>query len=131
MERSLSFYRDLFGIEPEFVADSSGPDVARLVEVEGADMSFAFLRIGNSVLELLEYRNTRGADNDRRNCDVGAVHIAFEVSDIDEVYELLLRNEVHVSGPPLRITEGPLAGWATIYFRDPDGVQLEAMQTAS
>jgi catechol 2,3-dioxygenase-like lactoylglutathione lyase family enzyme len=127
MERSLSFYRDLFGIEPTFVADSNGPDVEQLVGVPGADILFAFLPIGNAVLELLEYRNPRGRDHDRRNCDIGAVHICFDVDDIEAVYELLLQRNVDVSGPPMPIESGPLAGYSSLYFKDPDGVQLEAM----
>jgi catechol 2,3-dioxygenase-like lactoylglutathione lyase family enzyme len=127
MERSLAFYRDLFGVEPEFVADSRGPDVERLLGVPGADLAFAFIRLGDSILELLEYREPRGRDYDRRNCDVGAVHVCFEVEDVDEVHRELIEKGIPVSGPPLRMDSGPLAGYMALYFKDPDGVQLEAM----
>ena len=130
MERSLAFYRTVFGIEPEFVAGGSGPELSEAVGVENADLSFAFLRVGDNVLELLEYSNPRGRPYDRRNCDVGAVHIAFEVPDIDEAYEDLSSKGVNFNAPPLRIDDGPLAGCAFAYFNDPDGVQLEIFQVA-
>jgi catechol 2,3-dioxygenase-like lactoylglutathione lyase family enzyme len=131
MQRSLEFYRDVFAIEPDFVADGSGDEISRAVGVPDAELSFAFLRVGDSILELLEYRSPRGRDYDRRNCDIGAVHIAFEVDDIQEAYERLLSKGVEFSAPPLAIAEGPLAGCSFAYFTDPDGVQLEIFETAS
>jgi catechol 2,3-dioxygenase-like lactoylglutathione lyase family enzyme len=128
IERSLAFYRDVFGIEPEFVADSRGPATERLVGLPGADIVLAFLRVGGSILELLEYRTPHGRDYDRRNCDVGAVHIAFEVDDIDAFHALLLRHGVEVSGAPVPSDSGPLAGYRVFYFKDPDGVQFEAVE---
>lgn len=131
IERSISFYRDLIGIEADFVAASRGEAVADLVGVPEADMLFAFIPLGNVVLELLEYRNPRGGDYVLRNCDVGAVHIAFETHDLDAIETRLVEAGVHVGSGALHIDSGPLAGYATLYFRDPDGVQLEAMQTAA
>jgi catechol 2,3-dioxygenase-like lactoylglutathione lyase family enzyme len=130
MQRSLQFYRDLFGIEPDFRADGSGSQLSEAVGVPDADLSFAFLQIGDDVLELLEYKHPIGQPYDRRNCDIGAVHIAFEVPDIDEAYEALGAKGVKFNAPPLRIAEGPLQGSAFAYFADPDGVQLEIFEVA-
>jgi len=127
LERSLAFYRELFGIEPDFVAESSGPETARLVRVEGAELTYAFLTVGRDVLELLEYHTPTGRPFTGRNCDVGAVHIAFEVPDVDAAHAALVERGVEVSGPPVK-TDGPLEGCATIYFTDPDGIQLEAFE---
>jgi catechol 2,3-dioxygenase-like lactoylglutathione lyase family enzyme len=130
MERSLRFYKDVFGIEPDFVAGGSGEELSQAVGVREAELSFAFLRIGDSILELLEYSSPQGRPYDRSNCDVGAVHIAFEVPDIDAAYEELSAKDVEFNAPPLKIGEGPLAGCAFAYFNDPDGVQLEIFQVA-
>jgi len=128
LEQSLKFYRDAFGVEPEFIAKASGPGTSRLVGVPDVEMSFAFLDLGNTVLELLEYESPRGQDYDRRNCDVGATHIALAVADVEAAYEELRGKGIEFSGPPLHIDEGPLAGCITAYFRDPDGIQLEIFQ---
>jgi catechol 2,3-dioxygenase-like lactoylglutathione lyase family enzyme len=130
LERSLAFYRDVLGIEPAFRGQDSGERTSRLVGVPGAVISLAFLRLGNTYLELLEYEHPRGADYDRRNCDVGAVHIAFEVDDLDQVYERLEASGISFSTPPHHIEHGPLAGCATAYFKDPDGIQLEVFEVA-
>jgi catechol 2,3-dioxygenase-like lactoylglutathione lyase family enzyme len=128
LEHSLAFYRDAFGIEPRFIATSSGAGTSRLVGVPDAEMDFAFLDLGNTVLELLEYTNPQGQDYDRRNCDVGATHVAFEVADVEAAYQELSAKGIEFSGPPLHIEEGPLAGCVTAYFKDPDGIQLEIFQ---
>jgi catechol 2,3-dioxygenase-like lactoylglutathione lyase family enzyme len=128
LKQSLKFYQDAFGIEPKFIAKSSGPGTSRLVGIPEVEMSYAFLDLGNTVLELLEYQHPRGQDYDRRNCDVGATHIAFEVADVEAAYEELTGKGIEFSGPPLHIDDGPLAGSVTAYFRDPDGIQLEIFQ---
>jgi catechol 2,3-dioxygenase-like lactoylglutathione lyase family enzyme len=130
MERSLAFYRVVLGVEPDLVAEGSGEELSQAVGVSGAELSFAFLRVGDSILELLEYRAPEGRDFELRNCDVGATHVAFEVDDIDAARSRLEEAGVRFSSPPVRIEEGPLAGCAFVYFRDPDGVQLELFEVA-
>jgi catechol 2,3-dioxygenase-like lactoylglutathione lyase family enzyme len=131
MQRSLRFYREMLGLTPDFVADGSGAELSQAVGVPDTDLSFAFLKIGGSTLELLEYRNPRGRAYDRRNCDVGAIHIAFEVEDIQEAYDTLRAKGVDFKSPPLNIGEGPLAGCSFAYFEDPDGIQLEIFEVGS
>src|SRR6185437_5897159 len=130
LQRSLAFYKDVFGVEPEFVAEGSGEELSVALGVPDSVLSFAFLRIGPDIVELLEYENPRGKPYDRRNCDVGATHLAFRVEDVDAAYERLIGQGIEFNAPPFRIDEGPLAGCAFAYFTDPDGVQLEIFQEA-
>jgi catechol 2,3-dioxygenase-like lactoylglutathione lyase family enzyme len=129
LRRSLAFYQDVFGIDAEFISEGAGPELSRAVGVPDTHLSFAFIALGNTVLELLEYHAPKGRDYDRRNCDVGAMHVAFEVPDIEEAYERLRKKGLTFNAPPIRIEEGPLAGSAFAYFSDPDGVQLEIFET--
>jgi len=131
IERSLAWYRDLFGLEPDFVALAEGPDLERTVQLDGARLRFAFLHLGGCQLELLEYEQPIGEDFRLRNCDVGAVHICFEVDDIDRVYDELRAKGVEFSIEPARVQGGVLEGHRYCYFRDPDGIQLELWQRAS
>jgi catechol 2,3-dioxygenase-like lactoylglutathione lyase family enzyme len=130
LSRSLAFYQDVFGLEAQFISEGSGPELSRAVGVPDARLTFAFIALGNTVLELLEYQAPEGRDYDRMNCDVGATHVAFEVPDIDEAYERLQKKGLTFNAPPVRIEEGPLAGCSFAYFKDPDGVQLEIFETA-
>lgn len=130
LQRSLDFYHDVFGVEPRFVAKTSGEGTSRLLGVPDVELSYAFIDLGNTVLELLEYERPRGADYDRQNCDVGATHVCFEVPDVEEAYTALRAKGIEFSSPPLHLDDGPLAGCITAYFKDPDGIQLEIFQVA-
>lgn len=128
IERSLRWYREVLGLEPEFEARAEGPDVDQNVQLENARLRFAFIPLGDStILELLEYESPVGEDFALRNCDVGAVHVCFEVDDIDAVYSELTARGVEFSIEPQR-QSGPIDGQRCCYFRDPDGVQLELWQ---
>jgi catechol 2,3-dioxygenase-like lactoylglutathione lyase family enzyme len=129
IERSLQWYREVLGLEPEFEARAEGPDVDRNVQLENARLRFAFLPLGETILELLEYESPVGEDFRLRNCDVGAVHVCFEVEDIDAVYRELTARGVEFSIEPTR-QSGPIEGQRCCYFRDPDGIQLELWQRA-
>jgi catechol 2,3-dioxygenase-like lactoylglutathione lyase family enzyme len=130
MKRSLKWYKEMLGIEPDFVLDASGEGVSQAVGVPEADFSFAFLHVGNTVVEFLEYRNPPGRPYDRGNHDIGAVHIAFHVDDIEKEYKLLCDRGIKFNTPPQWIDSGPLEGCAFCYFKDPDNIQLELFQTA-
>ncbi len=130
LDRSLEFYEKMFGLVPEFIAHGEGDELSQAVGVPAAQLTFAFLRLGGSTVELLEYDNDRQLDHGKRNCDVGAPHLCFDVPDIDAAYAELLGKGADFYSEPLRITDGPLAGCAFAYLRDPDGLTLEIFQSA-
>ncbi len=131
LDRSLAFYKEMFGLEPEFVAKGEGDDLSRTVGVPSAKLTFAFLHAGNGTVELIEYGNERRTRYESRNCDVGAPHLCFDVPDVDAAYQELRDKGADFYSPPLRITDGPLAGCAFAYLRDPDGLTLEIFQAAA
>ena len=129
LEVSREWYSRMFGLTPGPVNTGEGPELEQGVQVPDAHLTFSMIRIGSTRIEFLEYQEPVGEDFDRRNCDVGASHVCFEVSDIDAaVAELTEKGAVFSSGP-IEITEGALAGSKWAYFRDPDGIQLEVWQS--
>ncbi|HEV7943081.1 MAG TPA: VOC family protein [Solirubrobacteraceae bacterium] len=130
IERSLQWYREILGLTADFVEIDEGPEASRVVQLENARMRFAFLSAGNTIIELLEYEHPLGRDFDRRNCDVGAIHLCLEVADIAHAHHVLTERGVTFSTEPVEILEGALKGQWCCYFRDPDGIQLELWQRA-
>jgi catechol 2,3-dioxygenase-like lactoylglutathione lyase family enzyme len=130
LEGSLAWYERIFGITREFVAEGSGPELSRAVGVPEAELRFAFLRIGSSVVELLCYDNERQEVFDRSNADVGSAHVCIDVPDLQAAYDDLLTKGVECLAPPLHIDDGPLEGCSFVYFQDPNGVTLELFQSA-
>jgi glyoxylase I family protein len=132
LERSIEFYRDLLGLELVMAEESerSGDDRSKALGVAKAKVKLALLRAGDARVELIEYVTASGRPYDRNNNDVGAMHIAFQVEEIDAVYQRMVGHGVRFTAPPATIPAGPMKGWRWTYFFDPDGVSLEIIQTA-
>jgi len=128
LEESLQWYERIFDVKPDFIAEGTGPDLARAVGVPDVNLRFAFLRFGSCVLELLHYDNDRQETFDRSNADVGSAHVCIEVPDLQKAYADLQAKGIEFLAPPLHIDDGPLAGGAFVYFKDPNGVTLEVSQ---
>lgn len=129
LEESLEWYEQMFGVQREFVAHGSGPALSTAVGVPDAELSFAFLRFGSCVVELLCYDNEREDTFTRSNADVGSAHVCIDVPDLLVAYEELRAKGVTFLAPPLLIEDGPLEGCSFVYFRDPNGVTLELFET--
>ncbi len=60
MQRSLKFYRDYFGMEVLMDLDISDDRIGRVIGIEGAKCNIVHLKLGQTILELFEYKNPRG-----------------------------------------------------------------------
>jgi len=130
MEASVAWYRDVLGVETSFIHQAEeGEGLDSATQLKDCKLRYAFAELGNTSIEFLEFENPRGRDHEMRNCDVGAVHICFEVDDIHATYESLEAAGVDFNGPPTLLETGPLTGCHFCYFRDPDGIQLEIFET--
>lgn len=131
LEESLQWYEHVFGVRREFVAHGSGHELSRGLGVPDARLSFAFLRFGSCVVELLHYDNEREQTFDRSNADVGSTHVCFDVPDVEKAYDDLRAKGVPFLAPPQLIGDGPLKGCSWAYFKDPNGVTLEIFQSGA
>jgi len=133
LERSVAWYRDVLGIvDAGITGGGGGPEISQAIQTPGAQLRFAFMKCGDVNLEFLEFESPQTADYSLRNCDVGVIHLCFQVDDIEATYEALTALGVAFNAPPIRLgpENGPLAGYAFAYFRDPDGIQLELFEVA-
>jgi catechol 2,3-dioxygenase-like lactoylglutathione lyase family enzyme len=132
LERSLAWYQDVLEIVAANVTGAgSGEVLSQMLEVPDADVRAAFVKVGDHMqFELLQYHAPTPEPYTLRNCDIGAVHICFEVDDIHAAHDELKAKGVHINSPPVPLdgTGGDLDGHWFCYFRDPDGVQLELME---
>jgi catechol 2,3-dioxygenase-like lactoylglutathione lyase family enzyme len=129
LDASLAWYTQVFGLtDTGMRAGGAGEATSQAMRVPGADLKVAFLRVADQVcIELIEYNNPQGRDYELGNNDVGAMHLCFEVEDINETYERLKSAGVSLHHEPIHLdsSAGDLAGYAFMYFRDPDGLTLE------
>lgn len=129
LERSLAFWRDVLGFEFSHQTHQSGALASEITGVPGAELSLAVLKAPGHKIELLEYH----APPDRvraklRPCDVGSVHVAFTVDNLDAVLARIAASGWKAAGTPHTLASGPNAGKRVVYVRDPDGTTIEFMQ---
>jgi glyoxylase I family protein len=129
LERSLAFWRDVLGFELLHRAHHTGELASEVTGVPEAEIALAVLKGHGHKIELLEYL----APKDRkriefRPCDVGSVHVAFTVKNLDAVLNAIAASGWRTAGQPQTLRSGPNAGKRVIYVRDPDGTTIEFMQ---
>ena len=128
LERSLSFYRDVFGLEITWDRVESGPALDSQLGLQGVEVRTVKMRgeLDDTQIELLSFRRPL-ADEDpggtltRR----GLTHIALAVPDADQAYGRLESMKYTATAPP----EQSADGFAKVFFcTDPDGVFLEVVE---
>lgn len=130
LERSLAFWRDVLGFELSHRPHQTGDLASEITGVAGAEISIAVLKGYGHKIELLEYLAPldRKKHVDLRPCDVGSVHVALLVDDLDEVLSTISASGWKTAGKPQTLTSGPNAGKRVVYVRDPDGTIIEFME---
>ena len=129
LERSLAFWRDVLGFELSHRAHHTGELASEATGMPGAEISIAVLKTPGHKIELLEYLAPPDRKHvDLRPCDVGSVHVAFTVDDLDAVLNAITASGWKAAGKPQTLQLGPNAGKRVIYVRDPDGTTIEFMQ---
>jgi glyoxylase I family protein len=129
LERSLAFWQGVLGFELSYRPHHTGDLASEVTGVPGAEISIAVLKGYGHKIELLEYlapANRKRAD--LRPCDVGSLHVAFTVDDLDAVLSAIAASGWRAVGKPQTLKAGPNAGKRVVYVRDPDGTTIEFMQ---
>jgi len=129
LERSLAFWRDVLGFELSHRPHQTGSLASEITGVPGAEISIAVLKGYGHKIELLEYLAPADRQQLRpRPCDVGSVHVGFQVDNLDAVLNAIAASGWKSAGQPQTLTAGPNAGKRVVYVRDPDGTTIEFMQ---
>jgi len=129
LERSVAFWQDVLGFELSHRAHHTGELASEVTGVPGAEISIAVLKGYGHKIELLEYHAPANRKRvDLKPCDVGSVHVAFTVDNLDAVLSTVAASCWHAAGKPQTLKTGPNAGKRVVYVRDPDGTTIEFMQ---
>ena len=131
LERSLEFWQNVLGFEFSHRAHQTGEMAEQITGVKGAEIKLAVVKApGGHKIELLEYLAPpdRKQHVDLRPCDVGSVHVALRVDDLDAVLQRVAASGWKAAGKPQTLTTGPNAGKRVIYVRDPDSTTIEFME---
>jgi len=129
VEKSIAFYRDVLGME--VVWDSSqvgrvfkGPHTDAITECPSSEQRIVFMALGDCFLELVQFTPTGKPLVGNKAGDTGSGHACFLTDNMEELKQKLLAYGARLHCEPQRMANG---GWI-LYFRDPDGIILEAIE---
>ena len=129
LERSMAFWQDVLGFHLSHRAHHAGDLAREVTGVPGAEISLAVLKGYGHKIELLEYLTPPDRKHvDFRPCDVGSVHVALTVDNLNAVLSAIAASGWKAAGKPQTLKTGPNAGKRVVYVRDPDGITIEFMQ---
>ena len=91
LDRSIAFYRDVFGFGAGPVVERPGEYAERLTGVPGARLAIVSLRTPGAtvLLELVEYRGGKGERLETRPCDAGTAHLCLMTDSFDGTMDAL------------------------------------------
>ncbi len=136
IDRSIAFYTKELGGELVYAGDSERQgvplrDFQKIVAVPSARLRYAFVKFGDTLLELICYVSPKGRRSPLAHNDVGTPHLAFRVRDIQRAYHRLSEKGVEFLNPPVEVrakNKSWRSGWRFTYFRGPDNEFLEIFQ---
>jgi catechol 2,3-dioxygenase-like lactoylglutathione lyase family enzyme len=129
LEASIAFYEALTGIKVSNTDEIGGPRMAKTQGLEDTRIRYANLHLDNLNIDILEYVIPESEQASYSNNQISAMHLCFEVDDMNEAIRRLQEIGVEPDGEPITFQEedGLKSGFGTAvaYFRDPDGTNLE------
>lgn len=135
IDKSIEFYRDILGLnfKGEIVMEGKETDLlfgrkgcrARVAYLNGSDEIFA------PPVELIQFTDSPSKSSDSSLFKTSISELCFRVKDIDAFYKHLTDNKVSCLSEPqfFDFTNEGFGKSKAIYFKDPDGIILELMET--
>lgn len=129
LERSIAFYEALTGVKIANKDEISGARMAETQGLSNTKIKYANLHLDNLNIDILEYVIPKSEQAHYSNEQISAMHLCFEVDDINAAVTRLKSIGVEPSGAPIFFekSDGLKTGFGTgvVYFKDPDGANLE------
>lgn len=131
LDEALRFFCDLLGLQAAPTLEPKGDRLDKLYKLSEVSQRLAVLRTpANDIIHLIEYISPKGVPIDPKLCNPGVAHIAFEVDDIQKMYDDLTAKGVEFNHPPYwggqKIED--IKGWGVCFLKGPDGIPVELMQ---
>lgn len=138
MDRSLEFYKNVLGLSYKGEILMKGKETDKLFGKENCKLRVVYLNGSEHMMappvELLEFQGENPFSDDRDRAELSRVSISeicFKVDNIDKTYLRLKEKGVEfISKPQLFDFSSEGFGKSkAVYFRDPDGIILELIES--
>jgi glyoxylase I family protein len=133
VEKTLAFYTEVFGLKGQ-VRAFANEAVPILTDSPGVSLKVSMLQLPGQGFnfELTEFSNVARTPAQPQIWDPGAPHMKILVRDLEPVLAAIRKLNAPIlttSRAPVSV-ESPLGRVKAIFFRDPDGYIVEAVQAA-
>jgi len=127
INKCLFFYKDLLGLTVCNENIEEGEYIDTLVGIKNVTLKWIkFKTEDNFIIELLEYCSPKDkSKNIKMSNSLGLPHIAFTVRNIENLYNLLSKNDLTPKNRPQISPDGKVK---VMYFRDPENNIIEAVE---
>lgn len=134
LQNSIKFYEDTLGLNYIGKITMSGENTETLFNLKNCFARIGYLTCNENItgpsIELIEFVNPKATNVKANLNSISISEICFQVSNIDTIYENLLKKGVEFISPP-QYFDFTLDGFSkskAVYFRDPDGIILELLE---
>jgi len=130
LDRAVAMFAELFQFQQFSRAPRNPAIIAAVTGVSGARVEIAYMSNGSTNIELLCY----SAPDDRadfrpRPCDLGSLHLAVNVTDMDLMLAKARAWPLQQVGEVIVIDQGPNTGCRIVYMRSPEeGLIIEMIE---
>jgi len=127
LKKSVWFYTKVMNMEEEYQTHNKGKKISQIVGIENAEIDVCVVKKNEIRIELLDYKNNGGKKyrKEIQQDELGLIHLAFLVDDVDEEYERIKGLGFEFNSPPMIAREN---GPKITYFQGPDNVTIEIFQ---
>lgn len=129
LDDAIAFYSALTDSEITPKDEIGGERMARVQGLEKTLIRYATVHLTNLNIDLLEYVEPKPEKASYRNEQISAMHLCFEVDNLESAVERLEKAGIVFNGEPItfKAEDGLKEGIGTgvAYFTDPDGTNLE------
>lgn len=132
LDRAIAFFTNALGCDHIYTAGPFNDPQGNWMETNlgvhpRASTTLAMVRCGPTQnIELFEYEAEDQVDAPPKNSDVGGMHIAFYVEDMDKAVSYLkAAPDVKILGEPTPVSGQPNGGEVFLYFLSPWGSSME------
>jgi catechol 2,3-dioxygenase-like lactoylglutathione lyase family enzyme len=134
LDASIRFYEALTGTKVVNKDVVGGPRMAAVQGLDQVLIRYANVHLANLNIDLLQYDQPLPKTARYGGNEISAMHLCFEVDDLDAVYRRMRQAGIAFQGEPMTFGPDDMLkkgiGTKVAYFDDPDGTHLEIIQPA-
>ena len=135
IEISINFYKNILGLTLIGEAFMEGKETDALFAMNNCKVKIAYLNGSDNIIappiELLQFVTPETIKDEAELNKISVSEICFRVDNVEKVYKHLIDNNVECLSEPQEFdfTSYGFSKSKALYFKDPDGIILELMET--